>query len=203
MTTAVRGALLAGGRGSRMGGGKPLVELAGRPLLAHVLDAFAVAGLHPAIVAKPSTGLEAFAGAGDPPAELIEEPEQPTHALLGIATALARLRSPVVVCACDMPLVPGELLAWLAQQNGHDAVVCHAGGFLQPLLGRYEPSVLDALSAAVDAGDSGRTFVESLGERARVVGEQELARFGAVERIMFDVDTPEDAVRAEYLLAGE
>jgi CTP:molybdopterin cytidylyltransferase MocA len=39
------GAVLAGGRGSRIGGGKPTIELAGRPLISYRLAAIEAAGL--------------------------------------------------------------------------------------------------------------------------------------------------------------
>lgn len=197
----MRGALLAGGRGTRMGGDKPLTELAGRPLFLYALDAFQAAGLRTAIVAKPSNGLAAYEGTGHPPAELVEEPEEPVHPLLGIVTALESLGAPVVVCACDMPLITPELLDWLGAQSGHEAVVCRVGGYLQPLLGRYEPSLAGDLAAAVAAGASARTFIEDLGDRARVVEEDELARFGDVERLLADVDTPEAVERIARLMA--
>ena len=47
------GVVLAGGRGSRLGGAKPTAELAGRPLISYPLAALAEAGLDAAVVAKP------------------------------------------------------------------------------------------------------------------------------------------------------
>jgi molybdopterin-guanine dinucleotide biosynthesis protein A len=206
MTPAGRqpwGVLLAGGRGSRLDGTKPLVDLGGRPLFMHGAQAMVTAGLRVALVAKPASGLAVFAGAGDPPIEVIEEPEQPVHPLLGVVTALERLGEPVVVCACDMPFVPPELFAWLAEVDGYDAVVGSAGGFLQTLLARYEPVLIDRLRAAVEAGKSARSVVEELGARALVVSEEELARFGPVERALLDVDTPDDLARARSLLGED
>jgi molybdopterin-guanine dinucleotide biosynthesis protein A len=49
--------VLAGGRGSRLGGAKAIADLAGRPLIAYPLDALTAAGLGPFIVAKPNTPL--------------------------------------------------------------------------------------------------------------------------------------------------
>ncbi len=205
MTPAGRqpwGVLLAGGRGSRLDGAKPLVDLGGRPLFMHAAAAMAEAGLRVALVAKPTSGLAVFAGAGDPPIEVIEEPELPVHPLLGVATALERLGEPVVVCACDMPFVPAELLAWLTGVEGYDAVVGSAGGYMQTLLARYEPVLIDRLRAAVEAGESARAVVDELGDRALVVSEDELARFGPLDRTLFDVDTPEDLERARSLIGN-
>ena len=75
-------AVLAGGRGRRMGRPKALVELGGAPLIAHPLAAAAAAGLDAVVIAKAGTALPAL----DVPVWL--EPDQPVHPLLGIVTAL-------------------------------------------------------------------------------------------------------------------
>jgi molybdopterin-guanine dinucleotide biosynthesis protein A len=58
------GSVLAGGRGSRLGGSKATVELAGRPLISYPLAALAAAGLDAFVVAKPDTPLR---GRPNPP----------------------------------------------------------------------------------------------------------------------------------------
>ncbi len=60
------GAVLAGGRGSRLGGAKPTADLAGRPLIAYPLQALAAAGIDSFIVAKPSTPLRGRPSVRDP-----------------------------------------------------------------------------------------------------------------------------------------
>jgi molybdopterin-guanine dinucleotide biosynthesis protein A len=51
------GAVLAGGRGRRIGGAKPTADLAGRPLISYPLAALAAAGIEAFVVAKPDTEL--------------------------------------------------------------------------------------------------------------------------------------------------
>src|ERR1700686_5566856 len=100
--------VLAGGRGSRLGGAKAGVLLGGRPLIQHVLDAVRAGGLEPVVVAKADSVL--------PPLDcrLVIEPAQPRHPLCGIVAGLRAVEEPgVAVCACDMPFLPGALLAWL------------------------------------------------------------------------------------------
>jgi molybdopterin-guanine dinucleotide biosynthesis protein A len=149
-------AVLAGGRGRRMGAPKPLVELAGRPLVEHPVAAAAAAGLRAVVVAKPGTPL---------PAGLTvwHEPERPVHPLLGIVTALERAGGAVVVAACDMPFVPVELLARLAA--GPEAAV-RAGGRLEPFPARYEPAWLPELHAALAAEASLTATLEALAPAA-------------------------------------
>lgn len=155
----------------------------------------AAVGLRVAVVVKQGSAVQA----GDV-ITVIEEPPEPVHALLGIVTALEQLESSVLVCPCDMPFVSRELLKWLADQDGAEAVVCDFGGYMQPLLGRYEPSLVAELREAVEHNRSARAAIELLGDRARVVGEDELSQFGDLSRLLLDVDTPEDLAAAAKLI---
>lgn len=186
------GAVLAGGLSTRMGEPKAMVELAGRPLVARVVATVGSAGLEPLVVAKPDSPL--------PPLDcrVLSEPSEPRHPITGL---LAALRSSagrgIVAIACDMPMVPAKLLAWLAQIE-HPVAVCEVNGRLEPLLGRYSPSVCDALEAALASGAALRETVAGLG--AHVVTETELARFGDPWRMVFNINSADDLRRAEALL---
>jgi len=133
-------AVLAGGRGRRMGGGKALAELGGTPLIGRPLAAAAAAGLEAVVVAKPATPLQPL----DVP--VWREPAEPFHPLLGIVTALERARRPVVAVACDMPYVTADLLAELAHGP---ASALRLNGRLEPFPARYEPAHLAALRRAL------------------------------------------------------
>lgn len=76
------GAVLAGGRGSRLGGAKPTADLAGRPLISYPLAALAAAGIEPFVVAKPSTNLRGrpLARQPDPKTTAVGVPDQRTTA---------------------------------------------------------------------------------------------------------------------------
>src|SRR5215213_6124790 len=123
-----------------MGDPKPGIELAGRPLIARPLEAMRSAGLEVVVVAKQSTALPAL---GVP---VWIEPDRPTHPLTGIVAALARSGRPLIVCGCDLPFVNTQLIAALAA-HAAPFVVVEAAGRLHPLLGRYEPALLDRLVA--------------------------------------------------------
>ena len=188
------GAVLAGGRSRRMGTPKALVDLAGRPLIAHVLAAVEAASLEPVVVAKPDSPLPSLS------CRVLRDSAEPIHPLQGLLTALAASGGrPVVALACDMPLVPPRLLKWLAGLGGEAAVVA-ATGRLQPLLARYEPTVAPALVAALARGATAREAVSELDPR--IVTETELGRFGDPELICLNVNTPADLDRATAVLAG-
>lgn len=190
--SAALGVVLAGGRGSRIGGEKALVELAGRPLIAHPLEAVAEAGLVPLVVAKPGSVL--------PPldCEVIHEPPEPRHPLCGIVAALRRSgERPLVVLGCDMPFAAPALLARLAGA-AEPLVACSVDGGLQPLPGRYAPTLLPRLDAALESREPLRRTVESL--RPRLLEEAELERFGDPRRLCFNVNSPADLEQAQRML---
>jgi molybdenum cofactor guanylyltransferase len=130
-------AVLAGGLGRRVGGGKPALELAGRPLIAWPLGAAAAAGLEAVVVAKADTPLPDL----DAPVWL--EPALPVHPLTGLVHALERSGADVIALGCDMPFVGADALRALA------AAAPPSGP--EPLLARYGVAQLPALRAARDA----------------------------------------------------
>jgi molybdenum cofactor guanylyltransferase len=153
------GVVLAGGRGSRLGGeGKASLEVAGRPLLAYVLEALSGALDEVVVAAKASTTLPETSDhaavhvpgtAGRVP--VWTEPDEPRHPLAGLRHALRRAEGRgVLACAVDLPLVTPSLVGLIATADGGGApaVVPVTGTRLQPLLARYEPEALATLDAA-------------------------------------------------------
>jgi molybdopterin-guanine dinucleotide biosynthesis protein A len=185
--------LLAGGRGSRLGGAKALVPLGGRPLICHALAALRGAVGEVAIVAKPDTSLPVLDGV-----TVWREPAEPRHPLVGIVHGLACADGrPVLVCAADMPFVTREVLAALAAADpaGAPAVVAtSAERGLQPLLGCYQPEAGALLGAAAREGTAPvRRVVSGLGPRLFEVSDPQ---------VLFNVNSAEDLVTAEAVLAG-
>lgn len=175
-----------------MGAPKAMAELASRPLVSRVVGTVGAAGLDPVVVAKPDSPLPKL------DCRVLSEPSEPRHPLTGVIAALgASAGRGVVVIACDMPLVPAKLLAWLAQLE-EPVAVCEVGGRLEPLLGRYSPSVSDQLAEALEAGAAMRDAVATLDPF--VIPEDRVARFGDPERIFFNVNSPEDLAAAEAML---
>jgi molybdopterin-guanine dinucleotide biosynthesis protein A len=145
--------VLAGGRSRRMGVPKATVDLGGRPLILWPLAAAAEAGLDAVVVAKPGSAL--------PPLEVPvwAEPEQPSHPLAGLVAALERAAPRAIVAlACDMPFVPPELLARLAEL---DAVAAAPPGEAFPA--RYASAALPALRAGLERQAPLRSVLAELG----------------------------------------
>jgi molybdopterin-guanine dinucleotide biosynthesis protein A len=187
------GAVLAGGLGRRLGGSKAAVRLNGRPLITYPLRAVQEALGSAVIVAKADTELPSLPGV-----EVWMEPPEPRHPLTGVIHALGLAEGrPVLICACDLPLVPADLVRQIAGADPGEAlaVVASSEGRLQPLLARYEPEALEPLSAALQSGGpSVREVVASLGARLCEVSDP---------AALFNVNTPEDLLRAGALLAAQ
>lgn len=185
-------AILAGGRGRRLGRPKPTAALGGRPLIEYPLAAARDAGLQAVVVAKPASAL--------PPLEVPvwREPAAPWHPLCGLVCALSRAAGrPVLAVACDMPFVTAPLLGALSRGGGA-AVVPRAGGRLHPLLARYGPEALPPLTAALEQGAAMHAAVAAVG--VREIDEAELTAFGDPRRLLLNVNTPADLALAEGLL---
>jgi molybdenum cofactor guanylyltransferase len=204
-TDSVLGAVLAGGRGSRLGGDKAAIELGGRPLISYPLAAIKKAGLEAVVVTKPGEAPPSSRGSfrtdsvrKEPwgSVAVLEEPPAPRHPLCGIVTALGEGR-PVVVVACDLPFVAPGLIELLAEAP-EPLVVPSLDGRAQPLLARYEPSLLPQLEAALARQEPLARTVGAL--EPRLLGAADLARFDDPRRLLFNVNDRDDLRRAEALL---
>jgi molybdenum cofactor guanylyltransferase len=187
-----RVAILAGGLSTRLGRPKATAELGGRPLIDYPLAAAKAAGLEAVVVAKPGSDLSSL---GVP---LLLEPAEPQHPLCGVLAALRDSSRPVLAVACDMPFLAPDLLAWLASQP-EPLVVAETDRGLQPLLGRYDPVLTDALEVGLRREAPMQEVVASLDPRG--VAARELRRFGDPHRLCFNVNSPKDLARAELMLA--
>jgi molybdopterin-guanine dinucleotide biosynthesis protein A len=192
---AALGVVLAGGRGSRLGGAKATAELAGRPLISYPLAALTAAGLEAVVVAKPRTALPSL----DVGIDVLAEPPEPVHPLAGIVAALRQIGRPLVVLGCDFPFVPLALVRALADAP-EPLVVPTPRGEPQPLLARWTPALLPALVEALAREEPLRRTVAALSPR--LLDDAELAHYGDPARAFFNVNTPADLRCAERAVSS-
>ena len=186
------GAILAGGRATRLERPKPTALLGDRPLIGYPLRALEAAGIEAVIVAKDATSLPPDA------APVWHERDEPFHPLLGIVTALEQADGrPVLACACDLPFVSPALARSLADTSAA-LVIPRAGGRLHPLFALYTPALLPALREALDQRAPLQETVAGLAPM--IVDEAELRAFGDPHRLLFNVNTPADLEQAEAML---
>lgn len=146
--------VLAGGEGRRMGGGKPLRELAGRTLIERALTLASGWSDTVAVAIRDPVQIGSVHGA----TVIIDEGE--AGPLEGIRSALrfawdAGLEG-VLTIACDIPLAPHDLMDRLAAalKPGVGAAVAMSGGVLHPVAALWSSAALDALPAYLASGRS-------------------------------------------------
>lgn len=194
----VTGVLLAGGQARRMGGvDKGLVELAGRPMVAHV-----IARLGPqvaALVVNANRNRERYAGLGvEVVADTIEGYLGPLAGLLaGMEAAETEL---VVTAPCDSPFVPPDLVERLVaglDAAGADLAVAHDGARQQTVFLLARTALADDLRAWLAEG--GRK-IDAWFARLAVADVD----FRDRPEAFLNINTPEERADLEArLLAGD
>ena len=143
--------ILAGGKGTRIGGDKGLHLLHGKALIDWVLDA--VRQQSDEILINANANQHAYASRG---CRVIADP-LPEYAgpLAGLQAALRCARHAWVVCVpCDTPFLPENLIARLrvAITPTAEAVVAVADGQRQPTIALYRKDVSPKLDAYLASG---------------------------------------------------
>ncbi|PTT46929.1 molybdenum cofactor guanylyltransferase MobA, partial [Aeromonas sp. HMWF016] len=147
----VSAVILAGGRATRMGGeDKGWVELAGRPLIAHVLERLRPQVDEILINANRSHDrYQALAPV------ISDDNRDYLGPLAGMQAGLAAARHDwVLFVPCDGPALPPDLMSRFraALTPDTELVVAHDGDWLQPVVALLHKSLLPSLSAALAEG---------------------------------------------------
>jgi molybdopterin-guanine dinucleotide biosynthesis protein A len=199
LTNAPAGAILAGGRGTRLGGtDKGLLEVGGRRMIDRVSDA-----LLPLVPELILVSNAPEAGQWLPGARLVRDILTGGGSAAGVHAALVAAARPVVVLAWDLPFIDVRAVAELLRdfdETSVDAVVPAGavGGSFEPLCGVYTPACADAIARAWATGD--RSLHSVLGRvRTRVVATERFAPWGGAERLFLNVNTADDLENARRM----
>lgn len=144
--------ILAGGRGTRIGGDKGLRTLNGRPLISWIVDIVGQKSHEILINANESPHTYAHFGY-----RVIADqmPDWPGP-LAGLQAALINTRSDYVMTVpCDTPFLPDNLIVRLSAAlytNATDAAVAVVDGKRQPTIALYHKSVLPKLYTYLGSG---------------------------------------------------
>jgi molybdenum cofactor guanylyltransferase len=146
--------VLAGGRATRMGGmDKGLVELAGRPMIAHVLAALAPQVER--VIINANRNLDRYAAFGWP--VVADEDTGFLGPLAGLAAGLRTADTPLVLTApCDCPLLAPDLVARLysaLERERAEIAVPFDGERLQPVFALVKRELAESLAAYLGGGD--------------------------------------------------
>ena len=203
MTQAIRyprkdvtAVVLAGGRARRMGGGdKGLVEVAGRPMVAHAVTALrpqaaevVVNANRNAVEYRTITGCRVIA-------DIVGGFAGP---LAGMASALEASAGRFLLTApCDSPLVAPDLgprLHAALARDGAEVAVAHDGGRMQPVFALLARGVLPSLLAFLESGE--RKIDAWYATRRTMTAD-----FSDALDTFLNVNTPQERERLERRLA--
>ncbi|HYR88375.1 MAG TPA: molybdenum cofactor guanylyltransferase [Terriglobia bacterium] len=175
----VTGFILAGGKSSRMGRDKALLDWHGQTLLDHMVNLLSAATDHVRVVGRGS---------------LPDLPPSDRGPLSGVITALdASATDANLVVAVDLPLLTGDFLKYLRSQlerTSRRIVACKIGSNFPLCLG-IRRGLLPELQRRLADGDfSVHRLIESID--AEVIPEAKLSEVGFDASIFRNINTAED-----------
>jgi molybdopterin-guanine dinucleotide biosynthesis protein A len=190
----VTGVVLAGGKSSRMGFNKALIEFGGRRLIDATVERLSELFSEVLIIAN---NLELYSYLG---VRVIPDLIPDSGSLGGIYTGLsAAAHSKGFFAACDMPFLSADLIALLVgETDDWDVVVPRVAGELQPLHAVYRKTCLPFIKEAIDAG---KFKIAGFFPKVKVSTIEEPA-LRAVDPDLLglvNVNTPPDLERAEAI----
>ena len=194
----IAAAVLAGGQGRRMGGeDKGLVELAGRPMVAHVIDR-----LRPqagTLLINANRNRERYAEITG--CRVVADREDGyAGPLAGMASAMEAADARFLLTApCDAPLVPerlGPRLYDALVDERAQLSVAHDGARLQPVFALIDSVLLESLLAYLRSGERKIDLWYAQHRMAT-------ADFSDVPQSFSNINTPEERLALERALGAD
>jgi FdhD protein len=190
--------ILAGGKSQRMGGEKPLVELAGEPLLARSVRLLKPLFREIIVVTNKDLGLIL------PEVKYTRDKIPYLGPLGGMQAGLAASSNELnFVIACDMPfLKPAVIESLVKWTDEFDVVVPETENGLEPLFAFYQKRCLKYINEALEQGEKRIVsfFPKVL---VKVVKLAELRKIEDVKKTFFNVNTKAELEKARKMQKQE
>ena len=200
-----RGYVLAGGASSRFGRDKALVSLAGKSVLARMLEVLSQGGAREVIV------IGTKAKYGQLGARCIKDKWPGEGPLGGIITALYHSLADKygyrwnLILSCDMPFLTTEWLRFLVERanaSTAEVVFPHSATGPEPLCACWRTTAVETLQSAFERGV--RKVTEGIALlKAEVLDERDWARFDKSGRLFWNMNTPAEYEAARRILESE
>ena len=191
--TDAAGYILVGGKSSRLGRDKALIEVGGTPLVLRVAHAMRAAVEEVALVGSP----EKYNHLG---LRVIPDPITGFGPLAGILAALEdSSRQWNLIAACDMPNLTAEFLRFLlrraAEEQAEVLLPADENGRAEPLCAVYASCCRAAIRRAVEAG---RHKITGAFEGLRVItlNPADYDQYGEQGDLFANLNTEDDLARA-------
>lgn len=183
----VTGIILAGGKSSRMGRNKALLDFGGRSIIEHTADLFK--SIFPEVILVTNTP-EEYANLG---IKTVTDIFPGKGSLGGIYTGLFHSSHDYsFIASCDMPFLRRELIEFLISlKDGYDVVVPRLKDGHEPLHALYSKKSLKQIEMMINKGDL-RIIGFYPEVSVREVSEEELAPFNPEPSSFININTPEE-----------
>lgn len=194
----INGFVLAGGKSSRMGHDKALMQFEGKPLVLRAAEILRPCATEVTLLAPA----ERYGNLGFP---IIADKWPDQGPLAAICTGLLSSTTEWnVFLACDLPMISRQFIQLLVQRirtTRADAVVPRTADGWQPLSAAYHSRCREAFSRAIQDGE--RSVIRSFDEvQVEAITQDEMASAGLGEMELANMNTPEDWARITNLSKG-
>ena len=196
--------ILGGGFSKRFGRNKGLVELAGKPLILHVVEKVASIADEVVVVASSAAQREGLRSLLPSGADVVIDKCEMQSPLVGAATGFETAQGKYsLLLPCDTPFISSSVLLLLLDLciNGSAAVPRWPNGYIEPFQAAYHTR--SALAAAESALKERRLNMRSMilrMIRVRYISTELLRQIDSELLTFFNVNTQGDLKRAEGIL---
>ena len=196
--------ILAGGFSRRFGQDKGLIDLAGKPLVLHVVDKVSKVVDETVVVVSSSVQKERFESLLDRRANVVVDKHEAQSPLIGALTGFESAEGVYsLLLPCDTPFISIQIAQFLLDicVNRSAVISRWPSGYIEPLQAAYHTK--SALTAAKKALEQGKLDLRSMIARlrgVRYVSTVVLRQMDPKLLTFFNINTPVDLKRAESLL---
>ncbi len=196
--------ILAGGFSRRFGQEKGLIDLAGKPLILHVVDRVYKIVNETVVVVNSKVKKGKFESLLGNIANVVVDKQEAQSPLVGALTGFESAKGEYsLLLPCDTPLISSQITELLLDTCINKAAVIPRwpNGYIEPLQAAYHTK--SAITAAKRALEEGRLDLRSMIARlsgVRYISTVALRQMDPKLLTFFNINTPKDLKKAESLL---
>jgi len=196
--------ILAGGFSRRFGQEKGLIDLAGKPLVLHVVDRISKVVNETVVVVSSSVQREKIESLLSRRANVVVDKQEAQSPLVGALTGFESAEGVYsLLLPCDTPFISIQIAQFLLDMyvNRGAVIPKWPSGYIEPLQAAYHTK--SALTAAKKALEQRKLDLRSMIARlrgVRYISTMILRQMDPKLLTFFNINTPEDLKRAESLL---
>ena len=198
--------ILAGGFSRRFGQDKGLINLAGKPLVLHVIDKVSKVVDETVVVVSSNLQKEKFESLFGRRANVVVDKHEAQSPLVGILTGFEIANGEYSLSLpCDTPFISSQIAQFLLDicVNKGAVIPRWPNGYIEPLQAAYHTK--STLAAAKKVLEQGKLDLRSMIARlrgVRYVSTMVLGQMDTKLLTFFNINTPRDLKRAESLQKG-